>query len=81
MHRLGASAILLFKMANLKNQMEDSMDVLHFFHVCFRIRTVQVRNGEWRGFFQLVKTSSNMEEREEYEIPMVFSSYSIPARR
>ena len=35
MHRLGASAILLFKMANHKIQREDSMDVSSYsFFLC-----------------------------------------------
>ena len=57
MHRLGAKVILLFKIPNFKYQWEDSMDVVQFFLVCFRIRTVQGRNGVWRGFFSYLNSN------------------------
>ena len=34
MYRLGTSAIFLFKMANLKKIIEDSMDIVQNFFVC-----------------------------------------------
>ena len=34
-HQLGASTILLFKMANLKNPRENSMDVVQVFFLTF----------------------------------------------
>ena len=52
MHRLGSSAIFLFKMANLKKIWGKipwtSYSILLVF---FRFRTVQGRNGEWQVFF------------------------------
>ena len=55
MHRLGTSAILLFLRANLKNQREDSTDIIQFcFLLCFRLRTLQGRNGEFRGVFSFL---------------------------
>ena len=48
-HLLGASAILLLKIANLKSPREYSMDVVH---VQFNMYLgIFVLDGEWRKFF------------------------------